>query len=372
MKIPLVDLKEQYSNIKEEIDTKINDIITKTEFILGKDVEEFEKEFSKYCGAQYSVAVKSGTSALKLALEAYGVGKDDEVITVPNTFIATAEAIEQVGAKVRFADIDPKTHLMNPHELEKKITSRTKAIMPVHLFGQCADMESISKIAKKHNIPIIEDACQAHGAEFMNSRAPITETAAFSFYPGKNLGAFGDAGIIVTKNQNIADKIRMLRDHGRANKSKYTHSIIGYNERLDNLQAGILRVKLKYLDSWVEKRRKNAEQYRKNLEKIKNNITLPYEDKKAKHSYHLFVIETEEKVRDDLLNHLKNKEIGAGIHYPIPLHMQPACVHLNYKEGDFPRAEAASRKIISLPMYPELKPEQIKEVSQAIINFFNK
>ncbi len=360
--IPLVDLKAQYATIKKEIDTAIQTVLNNTSFILGEHVEEFEKNFAKYNNAKHCVALKSGTAALHLALLALGIKPGDEVITISHTFIATTEAIIHSGAKPVFVDISPDTYLINTDQIEKAITPKTKAILPVDIYGQMADMKTLRKICDKHGLKLIEDAAQAHGAEQNNEKpGKYADVAAFSFYPGKNLGAYGDAGAIITNNNALAEKIAMLRDHGRRKGAKYEHEIVGYNERMDGLQGAVLNVKLKHLDAWINKRRKIAQQYNKGL-----NIQTPVEALGNKHAYHLYVVQHEK--RDALLEHLKKKDIQAGIHYPISLHLQQAHKDLKIKSA-YPATEKAAKRILSLPIYPEMTDEQIALVIKAVNEF---
>ena len=365
MKIPLVDLKVQYLSIKKEIDSAIQGIIDNTSFIMGAPVKNFEENLAKFCSCKYAVGVSSGTSALFLALKAYGIKEGDEVITVPNSFIATAEAIMQCGAKPVFVDVDDRAMLIDVKKIEKAITPKTKAIIPVHLYGQICDMEPIINIAKKHNLIILEDAAQAIDAECSGRKIPVHETAIFSFFPAKNLGCYGDGGAVVTNNDEIARLVSKLRDHGRV--SKYDSDMIGYGERLDALQAAILDSKLKHLHEWTNKRRQHARKYNELLKEIKE-ITMPFEDKHSKHVYYMYVIRT--KKRDELMSFLKKNEISTGIHYPVPLHTQMALKELGYKLGDFPVSEKAAKEIVSIPMYPELSDEQIKCVADNIKEFF--
>ncbi|HAJ34030.1 MAG TPA: erythromycin biosynthesis sensory transduction protein eryC1 [Candidatus Atribacteria bacterium] len=361
--IPFVDLKVQYDSIKDEIDDAIQNILNNTSFIMGEELKKFEEEFARFCDVKYAVGVANGSDALILALKACGISKGDEVITVPHTFIATTEAISNVGGKIVFVDIDPKTYTIDISKIEEKITEKTKAIIPVHLYGQPADVEPIMALAKKYNIKIIEDAAQAHGAEYKGEKVgSIGDVGCFSFYPGKNLGAYGDAGMVVTNSEEIAEKIKLQRNHGRITK-KYEHDIEGYSSRLDNLQAAILRVKLRHLNKWNDMRRKNAKKYNELLINI-GGITTPYEADYAKHVYHLYVIRTED--RDKLREELKSNGIATGIHYPIPLHLQPAYNYLGYKRGDFPVTEKASQEILSLPMFAELKEKQIIKIVETI------
>ncbi len=365
--IPFVDLKAQYDSIKDEMDEAIQRVLNTTSFIMGEELIKFEKEFALFCNAKYAIGVANGSDALILALRACGIGEDDEVITVPHTFIATTEAITHVGGKVVFVDIDPKTYIIDVSKIEEKINEKTKAIIPVHLYGQPADMDPIIELAKKYNLKAIEDAAQAHGAEYKGKKVgSIGDVACFSFYPGKNLGAYGDAGMITTNSEEIAKKVKLLRNHGRITK-KYEHEIEGYSSRLDNLQAAILRVKLKYLNNWNDSRRNNAKKYNELLNNTAGIIT-PYEADYAKHVYHLYVIRTEE--RDKLREELKSKGIATGIHYPIPLHLQPAYNYLGHKKGNFPITEKASQEILSLPMFAELTEEQIEEIVEIIKNYY--
>lgn len=361
--IPFVDLKAQYDSIKDEIDEAIQNILNTTSFIMGKELEKFEEEFASFCNTKYAIGVANGSDALILTLRACSISEGDEVITVPHTFIATTEAITHIGGKIVFVDISPKTYTIDVSKTEEKITEKTKAIILVHLYGQPADMDPILKIAKKYDLKVIEDAAQAHGAEYKGEKVgSIGDVACFSFYPGKNLGAYGDAGMITTNNKGIAEKIKLLRNHGRITK-KYEHDVEGYSSRLDNLQAAILRVKLRHLNKWNESRRKNAKKYNEILSNIDGIIT-PYEADYAKHVYHLYVIRTEN--REKLRKVLKSKGITSGIHYPIPLHLQPAYKYLGHKEGDFPVTEKASKEILSLPMFAELKEKQIIKIVESI------
>ena len=366
--IPFVDLKAQYNSIKEEIDEAIQGVFNHSSFIMGEELKKFEEEFARFCDVKHAIGVANGSDALTLALRACDICEGDEIITVPNTFIATTEAITQVGGQIVFVDIDSNTYTMDISKIEEKVTKKTKAIIPVFLYGQPADMDPILKIAKKHNLKVIEDAAQAHGAEYKGKKAgSIGDVACFSFYPAKNLGAYGDAGMVVTNDGEISEKIKLLRNHGRITK-KYEHEIEGYSSRLDNLQAAILRVKLRYLNRWNDNRRKNVEAYNRLLSEI-GEIILPYEADYAKHVYHLYVIRTEG--RDGLREVLKSNGIATGIHYPIPLHLQPAYDYLGYKRGDFPITEKTSQEILSLPMFAELTDEQIKEIVEWI-KYFKK
>jgi dTDP-4-amino-4,6-dideoxygalactose transaminase len=345
----------------------ITEAMTNAAFIGGPQVIGFEKEFAEFCDSKYCVGVNSGTDALRFSLMACGVSPGDEVITVPNTFIATTEAISQGGATPVFVDIKPDTYNIDPSRIEGKIGEKTKAILPVHLYGQPADMDPILEIAKKHKLVVIEDACQAHGALYKNQKAgSLGMAGCFSFYPGKNLGACGEAGAVVTQDEEIANKIRMIRDHGQA--KKYYHDMEGYNGRLDAIQAGILRIKLKRLEGRNRSRQENAAYYSKLIADIEG-VTIPVEGDFARSVYHLYVILIDN--RDELQNYLGEKGIGTGLHYPLPLHVQKAYAHLGYKEGDFPVTERVAGKLLSLPMFPELIKEQIEYVVEAIKEFLN-
>jgi dTDP-4-amino-4,6-dideoxygalactose transaminase len=366
-KIQFVDLQAQYLNIQEEVNSSMKKVIEEGAFILGKYVKEFEEAFAVFCRAKYAVGVANGTDAITLALKAVGIGPGDEVITAPNTAAPTAEAIGHAGAKVVFADIDPKTYNLDPEKVRKAITPKTRAIVPVHLYGQPADMDAFRAIAREHGLRLVEDAAQAHGAEYKGQRAgTLGEVACFSFYPSKNLGAYGDGGAVVTNDPLIAEKIRMLRDHGR--KEKYVHEVEGYNSRLDAIQAAVLTVKLKYLEGWNENRREKARLYDALLSPVRG-VTIPRVLPGIKHVYHLYVIKVED--RDGLKKKLKEIGIETGIHYPLPLHMQPAFAHLGLSRGTFPRAEEATAKVLSLPLYPEIGSEQVEAVAKAIKSFIS-
>lgn len=361
-KIQLVDLGAQYQATREEIWSAMRSVIEESAFILGRHVKEFEDGFAGFCNARFAIGVASGTDALILSLRALGIGPGDEVITVPNTAFPTAEAISLAGAKVVFADVDPETLTIDPIEAEKTITKNTKAIIPVHLYGQPADMKALKELCETHNLMLIEDAAQAHGAEYRGRRVgTIGNVACFSFYPAKNLGAYGDGGAVVTNDGHIAEKVRMLRDHGR--REKYCHEIEGYNSRLDALQAAILSVKLKYLDEGNEKRRQHAQYYDELLSSAEGVITLKVPDT-VKSVYHLYVIRV--KDRNLLRKKLKEANIETGIHYPTPLHLQPALAYLGMGKGSFPVAEEAALTVLSLPLYPEMTKEQIETVVDAV------
>ena len=362
--IPFVDLKIQYQTIADEVNREIIDVIKKADFILGENVEFFEKEFANYCEARFAVGLDTGTSALELTLRAYDIGEGDEVITVANTFIATASAIAFTGAEPVLVDINPQTYNIDASLIEKVITSKTRAIIPVHLYGQPADMDAIMEIAKANGLKVIEDACQAHGARYKGRKiGSIGDVACFSFYPAKNLGAYGDGGIAVTNDSELAERLKMLRNYGQ--KEKYNHLFLAYNRRLDTIQAAVLRVKLRYLDAWNESRRQNARLYNEFFKE--SNVVVPYKADYAEHVYHLYVIRVNN--RDGLQAHLKSKGIATGIHYPIPIHLQKAYQYLGYRLGDFPITDAYADEILSLPMFPELTVEQVKYVVETINQF---
>ena len=362
MKVPFLDLKAQYASIKDEIDDAIAQVIDSCAFAGGPFVEKFEQEFAGFCGSKHAVGVGSGTEALWISLLALGIGRGDEVITVPNTFIATAEAISLCGAQPVLVDIDEKSYNMDVSQIETAITERTRAIIPVHLFGQMADMDPIMEIAKRHGLFVIEDACQAHGAEYRGKKAgTIGDAGCFSFYPGKNLGAYGDAGALITNNSELAQKARTLRDHGQI--KKYHHDVIGWNSRMDGLQGAVLSVKLEHLTRWNESRRNNAKLYTELLSETGQVIT-PIETDYAKHVYHVYAIRV--KNRDKLITKLSENGINAAIHYPIPVHLQAAYHDLPTNNGGFPKAEMCASEFVSLPMFPELSHAQIMYVTEVI------
>jgi dTDP-4-amino-4,6-dideoxygalactose transaminase len=365
MKVPFLDLKAQYSSIKPEIQSALNQVLDNTAFAGGPFVAQFEKEFAAFCGTKHAVGVGSGTDALWAALVAMGVGPGDEVITVPDTFIATAEAISFCGARPVFVDVEEITYNMDPARLEAAITPKTKAIIPVHLFGQMADMDPILEIARKRGLYVIEDAAQAHGAEHKGKKAgSIGDVGCFSFYPGKNLGAYGEAGAVVTNNDQLADKMRMFRDHGQP--KKYYHDMIGWNARMDGFQGAVLSVKLKHIDAWNEARRTNARLYTQ-LFAGASGLVAPREADYAKHVYHIYAIRV--RNRDAFMAGLGEKDIATGIHYPVPLHLTGAYRFLGYKAGDFPVAERCANEFVSLPMFPELTAEQINYVGKEVKAF---
>ena len=368
MRVPFLDLKAQYNSIRDEIAAALQEVLDNTAFAGGPFVAKFEEEYASFCGTSSAVGLGSGTDALWAALVALGIGRGDEVITVPNTFIATVEAISFVGARPVFVDIDEQTYNMNPDLLEGAISRKTKAIIPVHLFGQTADMDPIMAIAQKHGLFVVEDACQGHGAQYKGQPAgSIGDVGCFSFYPGKNLGAYGEAGAAVTNDTGLAEKMRMLRDHGQA--KKYYHSIPGWNARMDGLQGAVLSVKLKYLSEWNDGRRKNAELYNKLLADV-DGIVTPTEADYARHIYHVYAICVDE--RDALMEMLGKKDISSGIHYPVPVHLQDAYKFLGYEQGSFPVAERCAQRLVSLPMFPELDRDQIETVASQIKGFIRR
>lgn len=368
MNIPFLDLKAQYKQIELEVVPAVTEAMQNGAFIGGPQVTGFEEEFAAFCDSGYCIGVGSGTDALRFALMSAGIAPGDEVITVPNTFIATTEAISQVGARPVFVDIKEDTCNIDPEKIEACITTKTRAIIPVHLYGQPADMDAIQQIADKRNLAVIEDACQAHGALFKGKKAGSMGIAGcFSFYPGKNLGAFGEAGAVVTQDEAMAQKIRMIRDHGQ--EKKYYHLIEGFNGRLDAIQAAVLRIKLKHLQEWTQARQRNARYYNELLSGIPG-ISIPTEADFAKSVYHLYVIHTDK--RDALQQHLNQNGIATGLHYPLPLHLQAAYKHLGYSQGDFPVTENSAARLLSLPMFPELTQDQINYIAASIKTFMNQ
>lgn len=367
MKVPFLDLKAQYNSIKSEIDNAITNIIENTAFIGGEELEKFDSNFAKYIGTKHCIGVGSGTDAITIALKALGIGDGDEVITAANSFIATSEAVSAVGGEVVFIDCNPNYYTIEVNKIEEKITDRTKAIIPVHLYGQPANMNQILEIAKKYDLFIIEDAAQAHGAIYKKSKVgAIGDIAIFSFYPGKNLGAYGDGGAIVTNNDELAKYCKMYANHGRV--EKYNHEFEGINSRLDGLQAAVLNVKLKYIDKWNENRRKIAYYYTKKLNKI-SEIKTPLELSGTKPVYHLYVVQA--KDRDKLREFLKSNNISTGIHYPIALPYLKAYEYLGHNKEDFPISYIYQYRLLSLPIYPEMTEKMIKYVVNMVENFYN-
>jgi dTDP-4-amino-4,6-dideoxygalactose transaminase len=362
MQIPFLDLKSQHAPLRDEINSAIQDVIESSAFAGGPFVDRFEEDFAAYCNSPYAIGVGSGTDALWLTLLALGVGPGDDVITVPNTFMATAEAITYCGARPVFVDVDERTYTLDARALESAVTARTKAIIPVHLFGQPADMDAILEFARPRGLFVVEDACQAHGAEYKGRRAgTLGDAGCFSFYPGKNLGAFGEAGAVVTGNAELQEKIRILRDHGQVRK--YHHTMIGWNSRMDGIQAAILRVKLRYLERGNQLRRSHAAHYNQAFAGIEEVIT-PAQAPAVRHVYHVYAIRVQE--REQVIQLLGEKGIGCGVHYPVPIHLQEAYRDLGYKQGAFPIAERSAKEFVSLPMFPELTLAQVESVVECV------
>jgi len=362
--IPLFDLKDQYNAIKVEINEAVARILESGWFILGQEVEAFEEEFAAYCSLSHGIGVGSGTEALHLALLACGVGPGDEVITVPHTAVATVAAIELTGARPVFVDIDPASYTIVPDQLESRITAQTRAVVPVHLYGQAADLDPILEIAQRHGLTVVEDCAQAHGAEYKGRRVgSFGRVACFSFYPTKNLGAYGDGGMVVTDDEALAQKVRLLRQYGW--EKRYVSSLRGLNSRLDEIQAAILRVKLRHLDEWNEARRARARLYGELL--ADSGVTTPTEMDYGRHVYHLYVVRCPHRARrDELKSYLAEHGVGTAIHYPVPIHLQEAYLDLGYRRGDFPVTEACADEILSLPMYPELWEDEVREISELV------
>jgi dTDP-4-amino-4,6-dideoxygalactose transaminase len=359
--IPFVDLKAQYASIKNDVNVAIQGVLESCQFSLGSEVVAFEQEFAKYCNAKHAVAVNTGTSALHLSLLAANIGPGDEVITVPFTFVATAAAVQYCGARPVLVDIDPRYYNMDPERVEAAITKRTKAILPVHLYGQPADMDALREIARRHSLLLIEDACQAHGAEYKSRRAgSLGDMACFSFYPGKNLGAYGEGGMVVTESDEYARTLRMLRDWGA--EKKYQHVLKGYNYRMDGIQGAVLRVKMRHIESWTEARRSHAGLYDRLLSGC--GVRTPAVMRDTRHVYHIYAVRT--KRRQNWMESLQAQGIHTGIHYPFPVHLLPAYSDLGYKAGDFPHAEQAANEVLSLPMFAELTSSQVEQVSAAV------
>ncbi len=362
MKIPLLDLKAQYQSIKTEVAAAIKKVVDAQDFILGEEVRQLEKEVAEYCGTKYGVGVASGTDALILSLKALDIGPDDEVITTPFTFFATAESISIVGAKPVFVDIDPKTYNIDPALIAKKITKRTKAIMPVHLYGQCADMDPIMEIAREHGLKVIEDNAQAIGATHKGRKSgSLGDIGALSFFPSKNLGAFGDAGMVVTNDEKLAERIKSLRVHGSS--ARYLHSEIGMNSRLDNIQAAVLRIKLKYLDNWLKARRENAKFYNEKLKATP--VVTPYVPDYNVHTYHQYTLSVKTD-KERLMKHLIESGIETRTYYPISLHLQDCYKSLGYKNGDIKKSEDATKQLFSIPVFPEMTQVQKEYIVEKI------
>jgi dTDP-4-amino-4,6-dideoxygalactose transaminase len=362
--IPVFDLKDQYNAIKGQVNGAVARVLESGWFILGQEVEAFESEFAAYCGLSHGIGVGSGTEALHLALLACGVGPGDEVITVPHTAVATVSAIELTGARPVFVDIDPTSYTIAPDQLESRITARTKVIVPVHLYGQAADLDPILEIAHRHGLTVVEDCAQAHGAEYKGQRVgSLGRVACFSFYPTKNLGAYGDGGMVVTDDEVLAQKVRLLRQYGW--DKRYVSSLRGLNSRLDEIQAAILRVKLSHLDKWNKARRARAQLYGELL--AGSRVATPAEMDYGRHVYHLYVVRCPHRAhRDGLKSYLTENGVGTAIHYPVPIHLQEAYRDLGYRRGDFPVTEACADEILSLPMYPELREDEVREIVELV------
>ncbi len=366
MNIQMVDLKRQYLKIKPEIDSAIHEVLDSTQFILGKKVQEFEKNAAEYLGVKYAVGVANGTDALQIALMALGIGAGDEVITTPFTFVATTETIVMLGAKPVYVDIDPISYNINPSKIKEKITSKTKAILPVHLYGNPVKIDEILSIAKEYNLYVIEDSAQAFGSEYKGRKVcSFGDVACISFFPSKNLGCYGDGGMVVTNSEEIHEKVRMIASHG--SKVRYIHEVLGMNSRLDAIQAAILNVKLRYIDEWNDKRANFAELYSQKLASIPQ-VKTPTKEEYSKHIFHQYTIRVEK--RDELQKFLSTKNIPTAIHYPIPLHMQPAFKGFA-EEGSLPEAEKAAMEVISLPMHPDLLEEEIEFITNSIKEFYS-
>jgi dTDP-4-amino-4,6-dideoxygalactose transaminase len=361
VKVPFLDLKLQHSQLADELNEAVQRVMSRAWFILGEEVDAFEADLAAYCGVKHCVGVGSGTDALNLALEACGIGPGDEVITVSHTFIGTAIAISRTNARPVFVDIDPATYTMDPEQAARAITPRTKALLPVHLYGQCADMDPLLALAREHDLWVIEDACQAHGAIYKGLKAgSIGHLGCFSFYPSKNLGACGDGGAITTNDGELAKHLNLLRNYGQSRK--YYHETMGYNSRLDELQAAVLRVKLRYLDEWNRARREHAEYYTKLLETC--DFGCPYEARHGTPVYHLYVVRTPR--REQLRDFLEKRSIYTQIHYPIPIHLQGTYANLGYSRGSLTATENIAAEVVSFPMYPELTKEKIELVCEAV------
>lgn len=368
MSVAFFDITKQNQALEKEINIAIDSVVKSGRYILGENVAQLEKEIAAYCGTKYAVGVASGTDALHLALRACGVKEGDEVITSPFTFVATAEAISYCEATPVFVDIEPKTFNIDATGIEKRVTRKTKAILPVHLYGQACEMGKIMEIAKRHGLKVIEDCAQAIGAECEGKKVgSFGDAGCFSFFPTKNLGCFGDGGMITTNDEKIAEEVKVLRGHG--SRKTYHYDLIGYNSRLDELQAAILRAKLPHLDSYIKARRKNANLYHKNLKEV-SELTLPHELKNAKHTFNQYTLKV--KARDELFEFLKTKGIGAMVYYPLSLHLQAAFSRLGHKPGSFPESEAAQEEVLSLPTYPELNEEQVGEACLALRDYFKR
>jgi dTDP-4-amino-4,6-dideoxygalactose transaminase len=368
MNVPLLDLRAQFQTIRGEVMAAVERVFESQQFILGPEVEAFERDAAEYCGAKHAIGCGSGSDALLLALTALGVGPDDEVVTVAFTFFATASSITRLGARAVFVDVSPDDFNIDPDLIERAITPRTKAILPVHLFGQCAEMDAINKIAERYNLPVIEDAAQGIGAEYHKKRAGVMgAVGCFSFFPSKNLGAAGEGGLMTTNDDHLAEKLRLLRVHGM--QPKYYHQVVGINSRLDAVQAAVLGVKLKYLDQWSDARRRNAEHYDRLLAEAGiEEVTAPAVRQNRRHIFNQYTIRCSR--RDDLMDFLKRRGVGSEIYYPAPLHLQQCFAYLGYKPGDLPATERASSECLSLPIYPELTEEMRRYVVDQIAEFY--
>ena len=367
MKVPFIDLKIQHEKIGKELKSAVGGVIDSQHFILSDCVHKLEAEIAQKSGAKYAIGLASGSDALLLSLEAVGIGEGDEVITTPFTFFATAGAVSRLGAKPVFVDIDPETFNLDVNKIKDKITSKTKAIIPVHLFGLCCDMEPLLKLAKEKSLFVIEDAAQAYGSEYQGRQAgSMGDAGCFSFYPTKNLGGAGDGGMLVTSSDAVAEKVKVLRDHG--SRKKYYHDVVGMNSRLDEIQAAILLVKMKYIDGWNALRQKHAEEYNEGLKGLP--LKTPFVPKGYKHIYHLYSILTQK--RDALMEFLLKNGVGAAVYYPLPLHLQACYKELGYRKGDFPVCERTAEQVLSLPMFPELTGEEKKYVISNIKDFFGR
>jgi dTDP-4-amino-4,6-dideoxygalactose transaminase len=365
--VPLLDLKAQFNTIADELRSAIDDVLKSQRFILGPMVSDFEKEVAGYCGTNHAIGVSSGTDAILVSLMALGIGPGDEVITTPYTFFSTAGCISRVGARPVFVDVNPRTYNIDPQGIERAITGKTKAVLPVHLFGQCADMDPVGELAAKHGLKVVEDAAQAIGAKYKGHGAgTMGDLGCFSFFPSKNLGGFGDGGMVVTNDSELAERITMLRTHG--SRPKYFHSMIGGNFRLDAIQAAVLRVKLPYLNTWTERRQRNAAVYDGLLRDLP--VQTPYMEPHSFCIFNQYVIRVER--RDRLMSFLREKGIGCEIYYPLPLHLQKCYEGLGYREGDFPEAEKAAKETLAIPVFPELTEEQMRYVVSQIASFFER
>jgi dTDP-4-amino-4,6-dideoxygalactose transaminase len=371
MQIPLLDLKQQHAALREELREAVGRVLDSQQFILGEDVRLLEAELARYTETKYAVGCGSGSDALLLALLALDVGEGCEVVTTPFTFFATAGAIARTGARPVFADIEPRTYNIDPALMEAVVTERTRALMPVYLYGQCADVDEIACVARRHNLPVIEDAAQAIGAQDKGRQAgSVGATGCFSFYPTKNLGAAGEAGLVTTNDERLAERLRRLRVHGGA--TEYHHEEVGFNSRLDTLQAAVLRVKLPHLDSWSDARRERADAYTRLLSEagLDEFVKPPFVRAGVRHIFHQYVIRVAAERRDPLLEHLKQNGVGTKVYYPVPLHLQPCFAYLGHREGDFPESERAARETLALPMFPELTDEQQEYVVETLRRFF--